>query len=336
MSRQVVKSEFCSVLFQELDFEIPAESQKGVLTTVEGMITCAIEGLAQLQPERMLQNKDVYDKIEQVINKLNEYLNGTPFTIIIDDPSGNSYIENFNAPHVDPSCLYTSYKRTNEHCEFLGIPFEEENVEEEFDLENQVHVFHGKCSRCNQQSETRMHMIEIPHFKQVIIMATDCDSCGYKNNEVKSGGPVSEKGLKITLVLQDAEDLSRDILKSESCRLSIPEIGLELSTGTLGGRFTTIEGLLSQVYEELEGRSQFLSGDSSTAESKQNFEAFLYKLQSVLKGELFPVTLILDDPLANSHLQNIYAPESDPNMAFEKYDRSFEQNEDFGLNDLEV
>ena len=27
----------------------------------------------------------------------------------------------------------------------------------------------------------------IPHFKEVIIMATTCDACGHKTNEVKSG-----------------------------------------------------------------------------------------------------------------------------------------------------
>lgn len=49
-----------------------------------------------------------------------------------------------------------------------------------------------------------------------------------------------------------------------------------------------------------------------------------------------PFTLILDDPLANSYIQNLYAPDPDPNMVIELYDRSFEQNEDLGLNDMKV
>lgn len=28
----------------------------------------------------------------------------------------------------------------------------------------------------------------IPHFKEVVIMATNCDACGHRSNEVKSGG----------------------------------------------------------------------------------------------------------------------------------------------------
>lgn len=51
---------------------------------------------------------------------------------------------------------------------------------------------------------------------------------------------------------------------------------------------------------------------------------------------MFPVTLILHDPLANSHLQNPYAPDADPNMTIEEFERSFEDNENYGLNDIKT
>jgi zinc finger protein len=47
-------------------------------------------------------------------------------------------------------------------------------------------------------------------------MSTNCDRCGYRDNEVKSGGAISEKGKRITLKVEDREDLSRDILKVRS------------------------------------------------------------------------------------------------------------------------
>ena len=131
-------------------------------------------------------------------------------------------------------------------------------------------------------------------------MATSCDSCGYKSNEVKSGGSISDKGRKIKISLTDAEDFSRDILKSETCGLSIPEIDLELTPGTLGGRFTTVEGLLRQVQDELAARAPFVRGDSATDDSKSKMDSFLDKLEKVLNLEILPITLILDDPLANS------------------------------------
>jgi zinc finger protein len=46
--------------------------------------------------------------------------------------------------------------------------------------------------------------------------------------------------------------------------------------------------------------------------------------------------LILDDPLANSYVQNLYAPDPDPNMEIVTYERTWQQNEDLGLNDINV
>jgi len=46
--------------------------------------------------------------------------------------------------------------------------------------------------------------------------------------------------------------------------------------------------------------------------------------------------VILDDPLANSYLQDLYAPGPDPNLTTEVYERTWEQNEELGVNDMKV
>ena len=45
---------------------------------------------------------------------------------------------------------------------------------------------------------------------------------------------------------------------------------------------------------------------------------------------------MLDDPAGNSYLQNVYAPDDDPELTIELYERSYEQNDDLGLNDMKV
>lgn len=142
-----------------------------------------------------------------------------------------------------------------------------------------------------------------------------------------------------------------NITQSESCGLSIPDIELVLQAGTLGGRFTTLEGILDQVYEELSDKV-IASGDA--VNDHHAFETFLAKLKAVrisrvmhylcidsenneqVKNAEHPFTLILDDPLANSYLQNLYAPDPDPNMTIESYDRTWDQNEELGINDMKV
>jgi zinc finger protein len=55
----------------------------------------------------------------------------------------------------------------------------------------------------------------------------------------------------------------------------------------------------------------------------------------VKQGER-PFTLILDDPLANSYIQSLYAPDPDPNIETATYERTYQQNEVLGLNDMKV
>jgi len=44
-------------------------------------------------------------------------------------------------------------------------------------------------------------------------MATNCDACGHKTNEVKSSGGIEPTGVKIEIHIKDAIDLKRDVLK---------------------------------------------------------------------------------------------------------------------------
>lgn len=65
-------------------------------------------------------------------------------------------------------------------------------------------------------------------------------------------------------------------------------------------------------------------------------QEFTQKLEDVITGKRLGVHIILDDPAGNSYLQNVYAPEDDPEMETVHYVRNFEQNDELGLNDLKV
>lgn len=58
-------------------------------------------------------------------------------------------------------------------------------------------------------------------------MSTNCDRCGYRDNEVKAGGAIPDKGKKIILKVEDEDDLSRDLLKvSHSLRSTLSKTDL--------------------------------------------------------------------------------------------------------------
>uniref|UniRef100_H9G1D2 Zinc finger protein ZPR1 n=1 Tax=Macaca mulatta TaxID=9544 RepID=H9G1D2_MACMU len=336
MNREVVKTDSATTRIPELDFEIPAFSQKGALTTVEGLITRAISGLEQDQPARRANKDATAERIDEFIVKLKELKQvASPFTLIIDDPSGNSFVENPHAPQKDDSLVITHYNRTQHQKEMLGLQEEApaEKPEEE-DLRNEVLQFNTNCPECNAPAQTNMKLVQIPHFKEVIIMATNCENCGHRTNEVKSGGAVEPLGTRITLHITDPSDMTRDLLKSETCSVEIPELEFELGMAVLGGKFTTLEGLLKDI-RELVTKNPFTLGDSSNPCQKERLQEFSQKMDQLIEGNM-KAHFIMDDPAGNSYLQNVYAPEDDPEMKVERYKRTFDQNEELGLNDMKT
>lgn len=233
LNRRIVKSDHTSVRFVEIDFEIPAKSQKGEVTTIEGIIERSIAGLEQDQPVRRIQHPDVAAQIDEFIGKLRSLKSvEKPFTIVIEDISGNSRVENPDAPNPDPSCTVEHFVRTQEQNHELGMftqtelndeqPKQKEDhllepiAENEWPLEElhgEVLTFKTDCSSCHSKCDTNMKLTNIPHFKDVVIMSTNCDVCGARTNEVKSGGGIEEQGIKITVQINGRDDMSRDILK---------------------------------------------------------------------------------------------------------------------------
>ncbi|KAK5661004.1 hypothetical protein OQA88_12382 [Cercophora sp. LCS_1] len=341
--RQVVKSDTATVKFIELDLEIPAG--RGQLTNVEGLLSTTIEDLQQGQSARKEQTPEVYEKIEEIITKGKKMLEGEafPFRVSVDDPAGNSFITPDLRDGVG-KWEKREYLRTPEQNEALGLTnTSKEGLDESGDIiPDQVYQFPASCPGCMHPCTTNMKMVDIPHFRQVVIMNTSCDDCGYKSNDVKTGGEIPEKGKKVTLRVNDAVDLARDILKSESCALECPELGLSVNPGTLGGRFTTVEGLLTQVRDDLHNQifqtgASGEGGDSLAPEEKTRWDDFFNGLDAAIKGEK-EFTVILSDPLASSYVQSLADDPSQPDdkMTVEEYERTDEEEEDLGLKDMKT
>ena len=339
-----------------------------------------------------------------------------PFEIILDDPAGNSFIENPFAPKDDPFVTKTSYFRTPMQDLTIGLQPSKEAIDAGFiDESNPNHVnvvntkpegkhlieivpskssyaddedngdkdivaignlgkqealkFPTVCAACYKLAETTMCVTDIPHFKEVVIMSLLCDHCGYKSNEIKGGGAIPKFGTRIILSVKNPDDLQRELLKSDTAGISIPEIELELQEGSLDGLYTTVEGLLDKLYSRLESVNPFHVGDaakkqhrdndgfvfSSPSISAQRYLDFLSKLLLMKEGKSFPFTIVIKDPLSNSFVGPIpadaialalkaendgnnscYSNYIDRGMCIEEYERSFEENEVLGLNDMKT
>lgn len=198
----------------------------------------------------------------------------------------------------------------------------------------EVMVFPGGCPGCAGVAETRMFSTRIPYFRDVVVMCTSCEACGYRDSELRSGGEIPARGRTVTLVVRGPADLGRDVIKSESSDLSVPELDLELGRGTLGGRVTTVEGLLVEVRDALQ-RTRFTTlGDSALARDRDSWADFYARLEGCITGAT-PFTLVLRDPLAGcfvSALTDDY--EQDPQLGTAEFERDWEEDEEFGLHDM--
>ena len=362
MERQLVKSDTAILRIEDLDIEVPAG--RGRLTNVEGILSEVLKDLEGDQKLRKKEDPELYKKIDDVVQRLIKMLVGGrfPFTISLYDPAGNSWIEpSPTDSETKGKYTHSQYARTPEQNEALGLgeTSEEQNggsaemvpqlqPEDGGDLED-VEILEGQtydlpvfCPGCAKPAHMLVQMVNIPHFKQVIVSTTQCDLCGYKTNDVKTGGEVPAKGKRIWLQVKDAKDLRRDVLKSETCLLKIPECRVEVTPGTMGGKFTTVEGLVMQIRDDLKNSifdvgEDEVSTDSMPSDTKKEWGTFFAQLDKAVKGEI-QYTILMEDPLGNSYCQLLDLDESgnDPKVRTQEYPRTEEEEEELGLADMKT
>jgi len=115
----------------------------------------------------------------------------------------------------------------------------------------------------------------------------------------------------------------------------IPQVHLELEPGTLGSKFTTVEGIVRDAREALGDLRRFVQSEDfkpdEVRQQQERFQDFLRQLDMLLDAPNPQFDLILDDPLGNSYIQNPCAPNVDPQLEIEEYERTPEMNEALGI-----
>jgi zinc finger protein len=207
LNRQIVRSPTCSVNLPEYELTLPAN--RGQLTTIEGLIRDIIGDLSLDQTLRRIEDESTYAVIENLLTKLRAVVGDRdddekrqsapglveflPFTIELDDPSGNSFIE-FIGSIADSAWNMRKYERTRQQDVKLGLASAEEQLtskpafgtdigqsssneaEDEIRMDgpevlhsdkgvDEVYTFDGLCPRCKCSLQTRVKKVIIPYFK---------------------------------------------------------------------------------------------------------------------------------------------------------------------------
>jgi zinc finger protein len=146
---------------------------------------------------------------------------------------------------------------TASYIDFSKPIDDKSNVDTKSDPTKELMTFESHCYACSALGEVRMCQATIPFFKEIIIMAFSCEICGHRSAEIKQGGGISDRATKITFKVEKPSDINRDIFKSDTCLLVIPEVDLELQPGTLGAVYTTVEGIIDKIMTHLDENNPF-------------------------------------------------------------------------------
>jgi zinc finger protein len=67
-------------------------------------------------------------------------------------------------------------------------------------MEGDVMVIKSLCVQCEEDGLTRLLLTRIPFFRDVILMAFECEHCGYRSSEVQSA-EFQERGVRFELTV---------------------------------------------------------------------------------------------------------------------------------------
>ena len=174
-------------------------------------------------------------------------------------------------------------------------------------------IFHNSmCMYCHGTGTTKVLMHKIPYFRELVISSFQCDDCYHSNNEVSFGGEIQLLACRFELFVTRSEDCDRQIIKSDSASIRIPEIELEIPPGTQRGGISTIQGFLKTAARNL-GQLQ-AERFAVQPEVAARVAEIILALTAMAEGQRVNYTLIVEDIAGNAFIENSFAPSPDPNL----------------------
>ena len=176
----------------------------------------------------------------------------------------------------------------------------EEAVEEDplGDVAEEFAVLSTSCEACGADTQTYVLAMDLPGMGDKFFTKCKCATCGHASTGELSRNSFKQMGRKIQLSLCDESDWrEREVLKSNTCVYSVPEIGLTYAK-TTGPISMTVEMVLNMTRIEIQKHPAFKDGDvgedKTTAEGLVKLMAFVQDLDEVISGEK-EATFVIED-----------------------------------------
>ncbi len=154
----------------------------------------------------------------------------------------------------------------------------------------------ANCPVCGAVIDFTWESADIPHFGEAMIIAGLCD-CGYRHSDTIL--LAQKEPVRFSMAVSSIEDLNARVIRSSSGTLRIPELGVDIEPGFASECYiSNVEGILDRV-ESVVSFATRSAREANSLEATGKGEDILEKIGLARQG-LFPLTLILEDPLGNS------------------------------------
>ncbi|CAD8107538.1 unnamed protein product [Paramecium sonneborni] len=199
-----------------------------------------------------------------------------------------------------------------------------QQILENFKEDQEITITDNTCTKCQQFCKTKVSIKKVPNFQHIFITSFNCPSCGYINDEVKFKNEKKEKGIKLQLKIDHPQQLQRRIIRSQQCKVTIPELEFNIQT-TKRSSINTLEGFLQISINEL-AREQN-ERKNCQGQLYSNIQFIIENLQQYKLGKRLPFHWIMDDPSGNSFIMDLNESPQDQTLNIQYYTREDEQFE---------
>lgn len=101
-------------------------------------------------------------------------------------------------------------------------------------------------------------MTRIPYYKELVISSFECPHCDFKNNQLDPAIEIKSQGVRMSLDVQNKEDLDRYVITTDYTSVQVLELDFEIPPMSQRSQVTTVEGIITKTISNLSEQKKVL------------------------------------------------------------------------------
>jgi zinc finger protein len=101
-------------------------------------------------------------------------------------------------------------------------------------------------------------LTRIPFYKELVISSFDCPHCNYKNNQLDPASEIKPQGVRISLNIENKEDLDRYVITTDYTSVQVLDLDFEIPPMSQRSQVTTVEGIITKTISNLSEQKKVL------------------------------------------------------------------------------